>query len=113
MTVSCRCRSYNQPELGGDIDEIIISIPDHMQGRLGRHEGAETICLDLCIAPDVLILWAADIPTLASCCGHNRYPREIIVRAEDHERALAALASRPSCRIGAWVEYELVWKDKQ
>lgn len=81
--MTCRCRSYNRPEWGGDIDEIIVTIPKQLIDRLGRTEGSKDICLDLCIAPVVLALWAADIPTLGSCCGHNQTgQRSVIVPPE-------------------------------
>jgi hypothetical protein len=108
----CRCRSYNRPDLGGDIEEIVVTMPKHLRDHMGRSEDAETVCLDLCIAPAVLTLWAAGIPTLGSCCGHNQlgWHREIIVNPEDRAAALALMALWPNpVRIGAWEDGQLLW----
>lgn len=75
----CECRSYNRPDLGGTVGEIVVSIPDHIKPDTHRAV-ADNICLDLCIAPVVLRLWAENIPTLGSCCGHNgAFSRSVIV----------------------------------
>lgn len=89
----CDCRSYNRPEWGGSTDEIVVTVPKRLQAP-----GRETVCLDLCIAPSVLALWAAGIKTFGSCCGHNgAVPRTIIV--DDVESAQTALPFGETARL--------------
>lgn len=86
MKFDCRCISYNRPELGGDVGEIVVTVPEHIRAMT---DGRDTVCLDLCIAPLVLAMWARGIPTLNSCCGHNGKlpPRCVIVNMADAQRA--------------------------
>lgn len=81
--IPCHCRSFNRPEWGGTTLEIIVQVPPHL-----RDDGRDTVCLDLCIAPYVLLLWAAGIKTYGSCCGHNgKAQRNVVISAADVPRA--------------------------
>lgn len=62
----CDCRSYNRPEWGGATDEVILDFRAYFPD-----EGRETVCVDVCIAEAIEMLWAAGVKTEASCCGHN------------------------------------------
>lgn len=85
MTLECRCISYNRPDLGGDVKEIVVTVPEHIRAMT---DGRDTVCLDLCIAPLVLSMWAHGIPTLNSCCGHRgAFDRSVIIRECDMEKA--------------------------
>lgn len=111
-SMSCRCKSYNRPDPRADVPEIVVTMPSHLAGKMGRAPGATTVCLDLCIAPAVIALWAKGIPTLSSCCGHNVERRTIIVD-RDHRteaRAILALMNDPVC-VGAWEDGELIWSE--
>lgn len=77
MTAECRCISYNRPVLGGDVAEIVVTVPAHIRAMT---DGRDSVSLDLCIAPLVLAMWARGVPTFNSCRGHRGYwPREVIV----------------------------------
>ena len=103
MTHECRCISYNRPDLGGDVPEIVVTVPHHIRAQT---DGRDTVCLDLCIAPLVLAMWARGIPTLNSCCGHRGYwDRAVIVDKAHAEAALAvAVEIRDPASIGFWPE---------
>ena len=96
--MDCDCRSYNRPEWGGMTHEIVVTVPEHL-----RADGRETVCLDLCIAPAVLSLWAAGIQTFGSCCGHRgNAPRSIVIDEADVQKALAALWPGETARLAFW-----------
>ena len=62
----CDCKSYNQPEKTGSIEEVIIDPRPYITGA------TKAVCVDACIATQILELWACGIETAGSCCGHNR-----------------------------------------
>jgi len=41
--------------------------------------------VDNCIAKEIIRLNKEGKPTLASCCGHSRYPKTIVILAKDGE----------------------------
>jgi len=43
--------------------------------------------LDSCIAHEVAVLNHSESPTLASCCGHGRYQKTIVVPVSDDENS--------------------------
>jgi len=85
MKPLCRCASHNRQDIGGDVVEIVVTVPPHIRQYM---DGKQSVCLDLCISHIVLLLWASEIPTLGSCCGHRgSLPRSIVVREQDAETA--------------------------
>lgn len=76
----------------GSIGEYQFQVPMPIHGRV-RY-------IDPCIAPIVAALNAANIETVASCCGHGRNPGSIIlldgrelVIAESREQAERLIVS--------------------
>lgn len=62
-SASCKCISYNRPDLGG-IDDIVVLPPPPWSKKTG-------ICVDACIAESIRRLWAEGIITRGCCCGHG------------------------------------------
>lgn len=84
----CTCHSYNWDE--GEIPNVVMTVPDHIRQHT---DGRETVCIDACISDAISSLWERELPTLNSCCGHNRQePSVIIPDGADPEQYLAALA---------------------
>lgn len=59
----CNCKSYNRPDLGGDVEEVVLQAPEWSH--------RDHICIDACIVPVIQHLWDKGIETHSSCCGHN------------------------------------------
>ncbi len=94
----CDCLSHNRPDWGGTTPEIDVTAPEHL-----REPGRDTICLDLCIAPAVLALWAAGVRTYGACCGHNgQAPRLIVIDEADVTAAELALRPGETAQIRYW-----------
>jgi len=60
----------------------------------------ETVCIDACIAPQIVQLWQAGVRTIGCCCGHNGdgflgRPSVILASAGDAVVADRCLASDP------------------
>lgn len=103
--MSCDCCSYNRPDWGGTVEEIVVTVPVHL-----RVDGRETICLDLCIAPVVLSLWTAGVRTFGSCCGHRgNAPRAIVIDGADVPKARSALWPGETARLAFWQDGVLRW----
>lgn len=64
--MACNCKSYNAPQLGGDLPEVVL--PYRKYFPLSPRE---TVCVDACISEMIERLWANGIDTAACCCGHN------------------------------------------
>jgi len=70
----CNCHSYNQDGLDSSKSpEVILCPPEEL------HIGKDSICVDACIAHVVAHLWENMIPTLNSCCGHNKEAPRIVL----------------------------------
>lgn len=77
--MSCRCKSYNRPDWGGDKPEVILPRPEWSTRERG-------ICVDACIAEAIQMLWANGIITGGCCCGHNlRNPSVVLDNAMTEE----------------------------
>jgi len=76
----CNCKSHNTGT-GGFNNEIVLTPP-----FLDR-----TICVDSCIADDLVGLWDAGFVTFGSCCGHNLKKASIIIDPEKAELASSYL----------------------
>lgn len=100
--MTCNCQSYNRPDLGGSTPPMILR-PGNYFNYVDKEK---TICVDACIANEVINLWLAGIETRGSCCGHNgAFTRSIII--EDLARRQEALSIvDDDTKIGAW---ELIW----
>ena len=61
----------NKPEKCCNVGEYTCQVPIPLNGRLQS--------IDYCIADIVAALNAANINTLASCCGHGKYKGSIIL----------------------------------
>lgn len=73
---ACDCKSYNGGF--GTVPTVIVKAPE-------IHK-CDTICLDACIADTIQQLWANEIVTLSSCCGHNELNPSVVV-ANDEDMA--------------------------
>lgn len=100
MRTECNCISYNRPELGGTEAETVLRVPDNLAAQIGR----ETVCVDPCIADTIKAMWAAGIPTLGCCCGHNgKLPRTVVVNEAYGAKAKDFLAGRgETMQVMAW-----------
>lgn len=65
--MSCNCKSYNAQI--GEVEEVVLPHPAWMR----EGDRMNGVPVDACIAGVIKHLWANDIVTLSSCCGHNRY----------------------------------------
>lgn len=45
--------------------------------------GTKTICVDSCLATEIIKLWEAGVMTTGCCCGHNKLPPYIGVIESD------------------------------
>lgn len=61
----CNCQSSNRPDRPGDVKERVLDPRPYFDFA------TKTVCVDDCIADDILELWQAGIFTRLSCCGHN------------------------------------------
>lgn len=92
----CDCKSYNL-EVGNTPERIINPRPFFPE----RLEIKESVCVDECIADQVMKLWKAGIWTLGSCCGHNGLvSRSILVDRSDRDMAREILPK--DIQVGAW-----------
>lgn len=83
---ACRCQSYNHPGQGGDQKEVALPAP--------TWSGKKTICVDVCIADAIQMLWENGMETLGCCCGHGKEnPTVIIAEHMDGQRAKQLLAA--------------------
>lgn len=86
--MTCDCKSYNL-EIGSR-PEVVLDLPwkDYYPGG----EKKTTVCIDACIVPVIKHLWANNVVTLGSCCGHNKYKPSIILQEStenaDHVRKI-------------------------
>src|SRR3990167_7493876 len=93
----CNCISYNRPDLCAIDGKVSVMLkPPAWSSR-------DSICIDACIADAIKMLWANDIVTAGSCCGHNGAfgydgPNVVLDSAADAYKALdllTAFDSRP------------------
>lgn len=83
----CDCRSYNRPEWGGSLDEVVID------PRLYFSDATKTVCVDSCLAHVVTELWRVGIKTAHSCCGHNNMMPSIgLMKVDDVAFAAGVIA---------------------
>lgn len=69
--MKCKCVDV---QVGSYDNQVTVRIPTTVELRYNTPErpGRETVCLDICIANEVMDLWAEGIATTGCCCGHNR-----------------------------------------
>lgn len=81
----CDCKNV---AIGSYDNQIQIdNIPPHMIAHKMLQGGdPNSICLDKCIAEEVIDLWALGITTTGCCCGHNKLPGYIGVIPDDIPR---------------------------
>ncbi|HEJ7836565.1 TPA: hypothetical protein SMH97_004061 [Serratia marcescens] len=77
---TCDCHSYNADD--GTVPNVILEVPDNIRRYT---DGRERVCIDACIADAILHLWERGLPTLNSCCGHNKHEPQIIIPDVDFE----------------------------
>lgn len=87
--MECDCISYNRPEPYQKTPSALLEVPHRWANE------AQTVCVDACIADQVVALWEAGIWTLSTCCGHNgAAPRHVVVNEAEAGRAHAILNDR-------------------
>ena len=50
--------------------------------------GKKWVCIDTCLVQEIAELWHLGIPTIESCCGHNKQSGYIAVSEEKHEQMI-------------------------
>lgn len=72
----CNCESYNQGD-GTGVPEVVLTPED-----INLTDGKTSVCVDACISDVVLHLWKSGLPTLNSCCGHNKSEPSVVIPEE-------------------------------
>lgn len=72
----CKCKNV---DFGSYDNQVMVEAP-HAIG-FGR-----PVCLDTCIAEEVMDLWRRGITTTGCCCGHNKTEGYIGVMPDDIQR---------------------------
>ena len=78
----CNC---NNVDIGSYKNQVTLPRPIHMKNRREGSSNPESICVDACIAEEILALWACGIRTTGCCCGHNKQPGYVGVIDADIE----------------------------
>lgn len=65
----CDCVNVLPGTYGNQVE--IKELPAHMLAYKRKQGGADSICIDRCVADEVQELWAKGITTTGCCCGHN------------------------------------------
>jgi len=65
----CKCINI---EIGSYDNQVEVMPLPHMSAYKAKVGGADTICLDRCIAEEIKYLWSLGITTTGCCCGHNK-----------------------------------------
>ena len=82
---ACTCEDV---DFGTYEAAVCVVLP--CEARVGNQMVAT---IDVCILPEIKALWDRGIPTVASCCGHNRIAGSIIV-PEEYAGRMDALGYR-------------------
>lgn len=83
----CNCDSYNQGDGTGTPEVILYPKDPILTG------GRESVCVDSCISGVISHLWDVGLPTLNSCCGHNKSePSVVIPEGNDPQNYLSVIA---------------------
>lgn len=77
--MTCTCVDV---EFGSYDAAVEVSSPPHLVSS-GCYTIRDTICIDLCILPEVQLLWKAGIRTTGSCCGHGKITGTITTVDDD------------------------------
>lgn len=87
----------------GKQKETVLDLPEHLHGTRTQN----TVCVDTCIVPQIQALWAAEIATAGSCCGHGAtWPGIVLWSADEAGRAKEILRRVDPDRqwtVEAWV----------
>jgi hypothetical protein len=67
-----------------------------------RADPSAGICIDSCIADDIMTGWAHGVRTLASCCGHDLFRGPSIVIDSSPEQIELAKEIFPTWTIYQW-----------
>jgi len=80
-------------DFGSYENQIMLGWYPIMDGyRLARKEkglGDSGVCVDRCVAADIVDLWVGGVRTYGSCCGHGKLPGMINVDPADFDKALS------------------------
>ena len=70
----CFCNKEYHLKHGSGIYENQVSLakPKHMWTKEDKTVLDKTICVDMCIVPEIKYLWDIGITTTGSCCGHMK-----------------------------------------
>lgn len=88
----CDCISYNKPNEASSTPERVVDPRPYFSFC------TKTVCVDECIADDILALWAAGIFTRHSCCNHNEKDFAEVALHDIEDTAQAAKILRKSGR---------------
>lgn len=86
--MTCACISYNQPKPWQTDPEIILD------PRAIFPAATKTVCVDACIADNILALWRAGVWTRGCCCGHGKGFPEVYIDKAEHAAMAAEVLSR-------------------
>jgi hypothetical protein len=89
-------------EFGSYDNQVELMPPPHMLLYKRTQGGADTICVDACIAEEIISLWGVGITTTGCCCGHNKAEGFIGVADDDIPRMkeMGYMVHFNSCRPG-------------
>jgi hypothetical protein len=87
----CNCKNIENGSYG---NQIMIPKPNHIKYNNSM------ICIDRCIADEIISLWRLGIKTTGCCCGHNNLPGYVGVENSDipKMKALGYTVQFNACR---------------
>jgi tRNA(Phe) wybutosine-synthesizing methylase Tyw3 len=81
--------------------ETILELPEYLAKY--RPNNPETVCIDTDIVPVIKILWANNIVTLGSCCGHGKDNPSIVISSDYDNNGIKWIISIiSSCDKRTW-----------
>lgn len=102
----CECHSYNCPEIGGNVSEVLLDAPSWAYRSDGGKQ--DKICIDACIADTIKHLWDNGIVTLGCCCGHNRDMPSVIVSENENPEKVLKIINQIDKRKWKVLQWKLV-----
>lgn len=80
--MGCTCKNIVPQSKECYEQQIVVKVPNWITITGCTGEKKESVCLDPCIAAEVIELWRKGIVTTGCCCGHKKHPAYIGVMDE-------------------------------